>query len=57
MFIMDVPSVPAQQTPIVLAQAAAPGATAQPDYLLKDCKEVPSAGGSITAMNMVSPAD
>ncbi|OIR01051.1 matrixin [mine drainage metagenome] len=42
MFTMDVPYVPAQDTPIVLAQAAAPGAgaTPQPNYILKDCQEV-----------------
>ena len=57
MFTMDVPYVPVQDTPIVLAQAAAPDATTQPDYLLKACEEKPSAGGLITAMNMVSPAD
>ena len=56
MFTMDVPYVPVQDTPIVLAQASAPGATALPDYLLKACEEKPSAGGSITAMNMISPA-
>lgn len=56
MLPMDMPYAPPQQTPIVLAQAAAPGATAQPDYLLNACEEKPSAGGLITAMNMVDPA-
>jgi len=40
MFTMDVPYVPAQDTAIVLAQAATPAATATPaDYLLKTCME------------------
>lgn len=43
MFAMDMPTVPAQETPIVLAQAA--DTKTQPDYLLKTCNEVPSAGG------------
>ena len=54
MFIIDVPAVPPQETPIVLVQAA--DTSSQPDYLLKTCDEVPSAGGAITAMNMVDPA-
>ena len=37
MFTMDVPSAPAQQTPIVLAQAATPATP--PNYILKDCIE------------------
>ena len=43
MFIMDVPYAPMQDTPIVLAQAA--DTSSQPDYLLKTCDEVSSAGG------------
>lgn len=54
MLIADVPSVPPYETPVVLAQAA--DTTTQPDYLLKTCDEVPSAGGAITAMNMVDLA-
>jgi hypothetical protein len=38
MFTMDVPSVPAQQTPVVIAQAATP-ASPQSDYILKACQE------------------
>ena len=56
MFTMDVPYVPVQDTPIVLAQTVAPGAVTHPDYLLNICTEKPSAGGLITAMNMVDPA-
>lgn len=56
MLPMDMPYAPPQQTPIVLVQAATTGITHQPDYLLKTCDEVPSAGGAVTAMNMVEPA-
>lgn len=54
MFTMDVPSVPAQQTPIVLAQAASP-ATA-PDYILKVCGETLSVGSNRLAANVIDPA-
>ena len=56
MFTMDVPYVPAQQTPIVLAQAATPGATPQPDYILKACKETETTGDPRSAMRAVDPA-
>jgi hypothetical protein len=58
MFIMDVPYVPAQQTPIVLAQAATPAAdsTPQPDYILKQCQETESTGDPRSAMRGVDPA-
>ena len=56
MFTMEVPYVPVQDAPIVMAQATASGATTQPDYLLKTCEEVPSVGGIVTAMNLVDPA-
>lgn len=58
MFTMDVPSVPAQQTPIVLAQAATPavGSTPQPDYILKDCQETENGGDPRSAMRGVDPA-
>ena len=52
MFIMDVPYVPLQEAHIVLAADT----SSQPDYLLKTCDEVPSAGEAITAMNGVDPA-
>jgi hypothetical protein len=55
MFIMDVPSVPVQQTPIVLAQAATPAAP-QPDFILKTCKETGSTGDTGYLMNGVDPA-
>jgi len=38
MSIMDVPSVPVPQTPIVLAQATTPAAP-QSDFILNACKE------------------
>ena len=59
MFIMDVPTIPAQQTPIVLAQAtsgSAAGTTLQPDYILKDCQQTPSTGDPMSAMRGVDPA-
>jgi hypothetical protein len=55
MFIMDMPYVPAQETPIVLVQAATP-AVPQPDYLLKYCAEKASTGGTRYVMNSVDPA-
>src|ERR1035437_2994492 len=59
MFTMDIPYVPTQDTPIVLAQAAAPTAgngTQQPDYLLKLCGDTTSGDNQNTAMNGVDPA-
>ena len=57
MFIMDVPAVPPQQAPIVLAHAADTGSvTAQPDYLLKTCKETESAGDPKSAFRAIDPA-
>ena len=56
MFIMDVPYVPAQETPIVLAQASAPVVTPQPDYILNKCKETESTGDPSSAMRTVDPA-
>ncbi|MEQ1533957.1 MAG: hypothetical protein HOO97_07855 [Sideroxydans sp.] len=58
MFIMDVPSIPAQQTPIVLAQATTPAASAtpQPDFILKTCVETESTGDPMSAMRGVDPA-
>ncbi len=56
MFIMDVPSVPAQQTLIVLAQTATP-ATPQPDYILKGCQEteqVSTIFGGFSPAGMIS---
>lgn len=53
MFIMDVPHVPAQQTSIVLAQAATPraGANLQPDYILKTCQETEHATKALSGIN------
>lgn len=58
MFIMDVPTVPAQETPVVLAQAVAPaaGAIPQPDFILNDCQETESTGDPASAMRVVDPA-
>ncbi len=58
MFIMDVPVVPAQDTPIVLAQVSTSGtaATPQPDFILKDCQQTPSTGPSWSAGRGVDPA-
>jgi len=55
MFTMDVPYIPAQETPVVLAQAAAP-ATLQPDYMLKLCAEIESTGNPRSAGRAVDPA-
>jgi hypothetical protein len=58
MFIMDVPYIPAQDTPIVLAQATTPaaGATPRPDYILQTCGETVSTGDPQSAMRGVDPA-
>jgi len=56
MFTMDVPTIPVQETPIVLAQAATSGTTPQPDYLLNACKETVSTGDPKSAMRAVDPA-
>ncbi len=55
MFTMDVPYIPAQETPYVLAQAATPSATPQPDYILNTCKETESTGDPRSAMRGVNP--
>jgi hypothetical protein len=55
MFTMDVPYVPVQDTPIVLAQAATP-AVPQPDFLLKECQQTPSTGAPRSAGRAVDPA-
>ncbi|MEO7623027.1 MAG: hypothetical protein ABIS30_08155 [Gallionella sp.] len=58
MFTLDVPVVPAQQTPIVLAQSATPAAAPQPDFILKDCQETMSIGDPQWAVgfNTLSPS-
>lgn len=55
MFTMDVPVIPAQEAPIVLAQAATAGATPQPDYILNTCQETESTGDPMSAMRGVDP--
>ncbi|MFA5915572.1 MAG: hypothetical protein WC830_18665 [Burkholderiales bacterium] len=58
MFSMDVPYVPPQEAPIVLAQAAAPasGVIPQPDYILNTCTETTSTGDPRSAWRGVDPA-
>lgn len=56
MFIMDVPYVPAQETPIVLAQADASGISTQPDYILKTCQEYQEDAEPESALHGVEPA-
>src|SRR6266581_3181205 len=59
MFTVDIPYVPVQDTPIVLAQAAttaAGGTTSSPDYLLKTCMEVSSSTASRAVPNLVDAA-
>jgi len=58
MFIMDVPTIPAQDTPIVLVQAATAGASTalQPDYILKACTETMDTIDPTSAMRGVDPA-
>ena len=59
MFTMNVPYVPPQETPIVLAQAATLAAgsnTQQSDYVLKVCQETESTGDPRSAMRAVDPA-
>ena len=56
MFMMDVPYVPASEALVVLAQAAAPGATQTLDYILQQCQETESTGNPRSAMRGVDPA-
>ena len=56
MFFLDMPNVPPQNAPIVLAQADASGATPQPDYILNYCKQTQSTGDPRSAMHAVDPA-
>jgi hypothetical protein len=57
LFTIDMPYVPAQETPIVLAQAsAAVGASPQPDYILNECQETESTGDPSSAFRTVDPA-
>ena len=56
MFIMDVPYVPAQDAPIVLAQAATPSATPSADFILNGCKETEHTTDPRSAMRGVDPA-
>jgi hypothetical protein len=56
MFIMDVPYVPAQDAPVVLAQADAAGAIPPADYILKDCQETFHTPDPRSAFRAVDPA-
>ena len=56
MFIMDVPYVPAQDTPIVLAQAAADSATPPADFILNQCTETYHTIDPRSAFRAVDPA-
>lgn len=58
MFTMDVPYAPVPDVPIVLAQAAAGGSSGakQPDYILKECAEIPTLAESTSAERGVDPA-
>ena len=56
MFTMDVPSVPVQDAPIALVQAAADTAARPPDYQLNVCQETESTGDPRSALRSVDPA-
>lgn len=58
MFAMDIPYVPPQEAPIVLAQATSPSAdaTPQPNYILKACTETQYAGDPNAAWRSIDPA-
>jgi hypothetical protein len=60
MFTLDIPYVPAQDAPMVLAQAAVNSGTGsstrQPDYLLKVCQETESTGDPTSAVLGIDPA-
>ena len=56
MFTMEVPYVPAPETPIVLVQAGtAAAAPPQPDFILNACQPTQSTGSSISAVRGVDP--
>lgn len=57
MFSMDVPYVPPQETPIVLAQASNTSAPATPDFILTGCQETEhTPDNSISPFGGVHPA-
>lgn len=58
MFVMDVPYVPAEPAPIVLAggTSSTTNTPGRPVYLLKECQEVPSVGDPRSAQRSVDPA-
>jgi hypothetical protein len=55
MFIMDVPYVPAYDTPIVLAQADTAGATPPADFILNACQETYHTPDPRSAFRAVDP--
>jgi len=55
MLPMDIPYVPVQETPIVLAQAATRGAAPPPEYILKACMETAGAGDPGMPAALVEP--
>ena len=56
MFFLDMPNIPPQNSPIILAQADAAGSVPKPDYILNACTENPSTGNPRSAMRVVDPA-
>jgi hypothetical protein len=56
MFIMDVPYVPVQTAPLVLAQAAAGSNTPPADFILNACQETDDTTPSWSAMRVVDPS-
>ncbi|MBI5429259.1 MAG: tandem-95 repeat protein [Nitrosomonadales bacterium] len=56
MFTMDVPYVPAYDTPIVLVQAAAGSAPPPASFILNECQEIDHQKGPTSAFHVVDPA-
>jgi hypothetical protein len=57
MFIMDVPSMPATEVPLLLAQTSAPSAARPADFVFKACTETqPTPDDPTSAMRGVNPA-
>jgi hypothetical protein len=56
MFAMDVPYVPPQETPVVLAQAGTASASVTPDFIFTDCRETEhTQDGSISLFGGILP--
>jgi hypothetical protein len=57
MFAMDVPYVPVQDAPMVLAQSEKSGTSVAPDFILNSCKETEhTRDGSISPFGGIHPA-